>query len=174
MMRITEAETKIIMNCLWNVLANRAIMRNESELELSDDKCVLKRAEELKTLGRRSTKLGTLATKENIEKIKKRKHRDFCMWERQAQSEHRKEKKSRERQKGATDKCLRKTEEIIDGETNDNEEENYRSDEEDKEMMLAVGIEMHRMFGEPESRGGGSMGFEEQFSGCMVFGMCFL
>ena len=83
------------------------------------------------------------------------------MWEKQVQSEHRKEKKRRERQKGAMDKHLSKTEEIIEAETSNNEEENSLSAEEDTEMMLAVGIEMHRMFGEPESRGGGSMGFEE-------------
>ena len=108
---------------------------------------MLNRIEELKELGRCSTKLGSLASKDNANKIIKRKHRDFCMWEQQIKQEHRKEKKMRERDKGAMDECLGKTEEIKVIGTNQNATENCNNEDEDIDMTAAAGEEMSRIFG---------------------------
>ena len=98
-------------------------------------------------LGSKSTKLGNLVSKENVNKMLKRKCRDFCVWERQVKQECRKEEKMRERNKGAMDKHLEKSEEMIETLTNQNATENCNIDHEDNEMMIAVGEEMNRMLG---------------------------
>ena len=108
MINLKEEDMKATMNELWTILVNRVKKRNESKIELVEDKRVMNRLEEIKDLRRHSTKMVNLLSKESIDKIKKRKHRDFCVWERQIKHERRREKKMREREKGAMDKFLEK------------------------------------------------------------------
>ena len=148
MINLKEEETKATMNELWMILVNRVKKRNESKIELVEDECVMNALEELKDLRKHVTKMGNLLSKESKDKIKKRKHRDFCVWERQTKNDHRREKKTREREKGAMDKCLGKKEETHEIGTNQITPDIYNMEYEETDMIIAVGEEMNRVFGE--------------------------
>ena len=92
-----NGDAKTTMSHLWKTLVSRVKKRSESQIATAEDKHAMEHLESLKSLRIKSNKLRSAASKESAEKIKKRKHEDFCYWERQVKNEHRSEKKLKEK-----------------------------------------------------------------------------
>ena len=79
---IHETDVNIMMSKYWRILVERVEKRNNNQVILMEDKYVLERIEELRKRKNENQKLRNMLNKGTINKIKKRSHKEFCMWER--------------------------------------------------------------------------------------------
>ena len=94
MNEVKEKDERETMDKSWKLLANGVEEKNNAQLSGADDRRAAERLEKLRGFKDESHRLSNALSLEVIERLKKRRHKDFCCWERQATKEIKRMKKS--------------------------------------------------------------------------------
>ena len=87
------------MEQVWKALAGRVEERNEIQLMLLVDNHVIDRLKDLIKSKDESHRLSAMLSDEAVKRAGKRRHREFCSWEKRVKSEVKRDRKLREKEK---------------------------------------------------------------------------